>query len=271
MKALKFLGVAILACSMLFVSCNKDKNYTITTKVNDAAMGTVSGGGSYAANATATLVATANPGYEFVQWQDGNKEATRKITVTKNETYTATFQAVAGGSTVINFNNTQWAAANVIGIDFSEDSYLAYYIFKTQDSREDTYLMGWMMVNPGSYTYESSEGDYMKYYDPHSIYTADEDGAAVLGCEVGDQYYQYNAIAETWNENVVAVDLNAHTTTATFTEDIFDINNFVAAGGTDYGQTKTLAGNMNNASWTYRVPSKSDDAKKAAEKLVKVK
>lgn len=53
--------------------------------------GTVSGGGTYNYNASATLKATANSGYHFVKWSDGNTSATRTVTVTKNATYTATF------------------------------------------------------------------------------------------------------------------------------------------------------------------------------------
>ncbi|MCQ2271984.1 MAG: hypothetical protein MJZ72_04260 [Bacteroidales bacterium] len=96
MKALRFLGVAILACSMLFVSCKKDKQYTITVNSNNTAWGTVTGGGTYAENATATLTATAKEGYKFVQWIDGNTSNPRTITVTADATYTATFAENAG-------------------------------------------------------------------------------------------------------------------------------------------------------------------------------
>ena len=54
--------------------------------------GTVSGGGTYNYNASATLKATANSGYHFVKWNDGNTSATRTVIVTKDATYTATFE-----------------------------------------------------------------------------------------------------------------------------------------------------------------------------------
>lgn len=54
--------------------------------------GTVSGGGTYNYNASATLKATANSGYHFVKWSDNNTSATRTVTVTKDATYTATFE-----------------------------------------------------------------------------------------------------------------------------------------------------------------------------------
>lgn len=54
--------------------------------------GIVSGGGTYNYNASVTLKATANSGYHFVKWSDGNTSATRTVTVTKDATYTATFE-----------------------------------------------------------------------------------------------------------------------------------------------------------------------------------
>ena len=42
--------------------------YTITATANDAAMGTITGAGDYGKNATATLTATPNDGYLFVNW-----------------------------------------------------------------------------------------------------------------------------------------------------------------------------------------------------------
>lgn len=70
-------------------------NYTLTVLSNNNAWGTVSGGGSYAAGATATLTATANSGYHFVSWQDGNTSNPRTVTVTADATFTATFAADA--------------------------------------------------------------------------------------------------------------------------------------------------------------------------------
>ena len=70
-------------------------SYTLTATSANNTMGTVSGGGSYDYNSTATLTATANTGYHFVQWQDGNTQNPRTVTVTGDATYTATFEANA--------------------------------------------------------------------------------------------------------------------------------------------------------------------------------
>jgi len=65
--------------------------YTITTNVTPTGAGTVTGDGTYQEGSTVTLTATANPGYTFSQWQDGNTQNPRTITVTSDATYTASF------------------------------------------------------------------------------------------------------------------------------------------------------------------------------------
>ena len=49
----------------------KEARYIVTVKANDNAMGTVAGGGEYKAGETATLAATANENYRFVNWTYG--------------------------------------------------------------------------------------------------------------------------------------------------------------------------------------------------------
>ena len=66
--------------------------YTITANANNAAWGTVTGGGQYYNNTECTLTATANHGYAFDKWSDNNTDNPRTITVTGNATYTANFR-----------------------------------------------------------------------------------------------------------------------------------------------------------------------------------
>ena len=88
--------------------------------------GTVSGGGTYNYNTSVTLKATANSGYHFVKWSDGNTSATRTVTVTKDATYTATFEqdpylnldktslefdALGGTETVNVTSNVSWTVS----------------------------------------------------------------------------------------------------------------------------------------------------------------
>lgn len=69
--------------------------YTITTIARDG--GTVSGGGQYEPNATATITAEAKDGYYFVGWYDENEvlvttKTSHTLTVRENRTFTAKFE-----------------------------------------------------------------------------------------------------------------------------------------------------------------------------------
>lgn len=66
-------------------------NFTVTLSVNNSAMGSVSGGGTYTQGATATISATPNNGYHFDHWSDGNAQNPRTITVTQDVSLTAYF------------------------------------------------------------------------------------------------------------------------------------------------------------------------------------
>ncbi|MDR1180862.1 MAG: T9SS type A sorting domain-containing protein, partial [Bacteroidales bacterium] len=61
---------------------------------NNTGMGTVSGSGDYAVNSTATINAAPNTGYRFLQWNDGNTQNPRTITITQDTIFTATFEAL---------------------------------------------------------------------------------------------------------------------------------------------------------------------------------
>jgi hypothetical protein len=66
--------------------------YHVTVSANNSSMGTVSGSGDYSANTTVIIEATANTGYRFVQWNDGNTDNPRSITVTQDTMFIATFE-----------------------------------------------------------------------------------------------------------------------------------------------------------------------------------
>ncbi len=81
--------------------------YTLTVSSNNTNYGTVTGGGTYNHGASATLTATPKTGYHFVQWSDGNTNASRTVTVTANATYTATF-AINTYKLTVTSNNTNY-------------------------------------------------------------------------------------------------------------------------------------------------------------------
>ena len=78
---------------------------TITVTVNDATMGSA----SYTMDGnTAILTATANEGYRFLTWNDGNMENPRTVTLTSDTAFMAIFTA-SGSSSLQEVNAREFA------------------------------------------------------------------------------------------------------------------------------------------------------------------
>lgn len=69
------------------------ETYTLAVLSANETMGTVTGGGTYEEGTSVQIAATAKEGYRFKQWNDGNTDNPRTITVTADATYTASFEA----------------------------------------------------------------------------------------------------------------------------------------------------------------------------------
>ncbi len=80
----------------LTVTGGQTVTYTVTATVNPVGAGTVTGAGEYEEGETATLVATANSGYDFVNWTEGGTEvstdATYSFVVTGDRALVANFE-----------------------------------------------------------------------------------------------------------------------------------------------------------------------------------
>ena len=70
--------------------------YNVTVSSNDTAMGTVTGNGRFAYLSQDTITATANTGYTFSRWSDGNTQNPRSITVTQDTILIAFFTSNQG-------------------------------------------------------------------------------------------------------------------------------------------------------------------------------
>ena len=66
------------------------RSYTVNVDCNPE-QGSVSGSGIYAETEPVTLTATANTGYRFSRWSDGNTDNPRTLTLTSDTTLTAEF------------------------------------------------------------------------------------------------------------------------------------------------------------------------------------
>ena len=80
----------------MFMQSGSIETYTINALSGNPNYGTVYGGGTYAANTFVNLYAIAYEGYDFVSWSDGNTDNPRRITVTGNAMYIATFVPSTG-------------------------------------------------------------------------------------------------------------------------------------------------------------------------------
>jgi hypothetical protein len=92
----------------------------VTVAVNDANKGSVSGEGDYRENTTATIGATANQNYRFVQWNDANTDNPRTIIVTQDITFTAEFEIMMY-HVAVSSNNTNLGSVSGEG-DYSANS-----------------------------------------------------------------------------------------------------------------------------------------------------
>ena len=93
----KLISMTLVALLVVFAMTGCKKNYTVTVKSNNNAWGSVTGSGSYKDGETVTISAIPADGYYFNCWNDGNTENPRKIVVSGNAEYIATFSDVPGG------------------------------------------------------------------------------------------------------------------------------------------------------------------------------
>ncbi len=133
------------------------KQYTILVYSHDNSRGTVSGSGTYYEGSRVTITAIANSGYKFKEWNDGNTDNPRVITVTKDAIYTAHFEAEknlnAGHEYVDLGLSVKWATCNV-GATSPED-YGDYFAWAEVEPKE---FYVW-----SNYKYSIGETQMLKY------------------------------------------------------------------------------------------------------------
>lgn len=226
MKTLKFLGIALLACGLMFTSCKKD-------------------------NPQPDNNTTENPG-------GGENPAT----------------PTNGATIAFDGDNTTWNANSIVAVDHSDQNYLYMQIYKTANAEEGVYVSGYLESNVGSYTYANTY-DLMYYTDPNFNYV-DETGELgqllqAENAQPGDVYSGWLSLSggDNFTETISAIDLNALTMSANFTQKIVKSADVVEAGGVP--STKyNLNGTMTNASWAWST-SKDMTTKKVCKSVLAVK
>ena len=85
------LNITVDGNKNITANFQEQTKYIITASAADNTMGYVTGGGTYYAGETVTLTAVAKSTYYFVNWSDGNTNATRTFPASANLTLTANF------------------------------------------------------------------------------------------------------------------------------------------------------------------------------------
>jgi len=150
MKATRFLGMTVLVCALIMISCNKHEQFTVTVNANDSSMGTVTGGGVYEKNTMATLTAVPNPNFEFVCWKNGSTKNPRTVTVTANASYTAIFDFVGGefivGSITVTMGDDSWDASLFYADAQTMPGKIRFWLHESEEA-EYPQLQGWMDIS----------------------------------------------------------------------------------------------------------------------------
>ena len=205
MKTLRFIGLALLACSLVFFSCKKTKQYTITVTVNDSSRGSATGGGVYDEKATATLKAMAHTNFKFVKWDDDNTDNPRTVTVTGDATYKAMFSfdgdEPAEDGVYVTMGEESWKVVSFQADAQSLPRKIRVWLYKFAET-EYPQFQGWMDAHTGE-----NVGAGM-------MYMANED-------DVDANAYP-NWESKDLTTSIVSIDLNAHTITAVQTGKMYN-------------------------------------------------
>ncbi|MBQ6069075.1 MAG: hypothetical protein IJK84_06195 [Bacteroidales bacterium] len=266
-NTVKFLSMMFAAGAMMFASCEPENvtpepstpQYTITVTANNDAYGTVTGGGTYDSAATATLTATPNEGYRFVNWSDGNESNPRLVNVTANATYTANFAEIAGVN--VTFGTNTWTAGYTNGSMGSNAILLAATQSENPSSYPLFYLMCYFSGAPTTGTI--TDGPWMEEGDNNMVNIH-------FGQQAWLWYYEstswdlseQNRTGDWWAKsltyNITALDADAMTMSAVVNAEMVHVTEMVNSDGylttIDFNDpalsTKSLTANIVNQTLT---------------------
>lgn len=134
------------------------KKYNVTLTA-DETMGKVTGAGEVKDGEEVTISAIPNDGYEFKSWSDGSTEATRKITVTKDITLTATFVEKPSYTALYIVFGNEWQANESNSLERQADNHTWKKTITLTDSNKDYSGNG-----PGFFIVSSTDFNYTAFY-----------------------------------------------------------------------------------------------------------
>lgn len=170
--------------------------FSVMVEANDTVGGSVFGGGQFYEGDIITITANASEGYHFVQWQDGNTESIRAVTVREDKIYTAYFALDTTYYTItVLSNDTTMGSTIGSGHYPSGDTafieavaQMGFRFTHWQDDCEDSRRI----------VIAACDTIFIAYFEPeHEIFytiTASEDNPQ-MGIVFGSGVYEYQEIA----------------------------------------------------------------------------
>ncbi len=137
--------------------------YVVSVVSNDSTLGTVQGGGEYIYLSQVAITATAAQHSHFVQWNDGNTTNPRLVTLTRDTTFTAIFEADQQYQITVNANDTAMGSVTGSGM-----YYIGETLTITATANDHYYFSQWSdgnTSNPRLVTV-SGEATYTAVFEP---------------------------------------------------------------------------------------------------------
>lgn len=137
--------------------------YVVSVVSNDTTLGTVQGGGEYNYLSQVTITATAAQHSHFVQWNDGNTTNPRLVTLSRDTTFTAIFEADQQYQITVNTNDTTMGSVTGSGM-----YYIGETLTITATANDHYYFSQWSdgnTSNPRLVTV-SGEATYTAVFEP---------------------------------------------------------------------------------------------------------
>ncbi len=214
--------------------------YTLTVLSDNEEQGTATGSTTADYNTTVEISATAETGYHFVQWSDGNTDNPRTVTVTADATYTAQFAPNRYTLTVLSADEEQGTVAGGTTADYnttveiSATAATGYHFLQWSDGNTD---------NPRTVTV-TADATYTAQFAPNqytlTVLSDNEEQGTVAGGTTADYLTEIVITAVPaagytflqWND-----DNTDNPRTVTLTEDATYTAFFMKDEATGIGQT----------------------------------
>ena len=187
--------------------------YTITTVSSDTQRGTTKGDTTVNYLEYITISATASYGYHFVQWNDGNSVNPRQVQVTKDMTYTATFDKNTYAIS-LSCNEEQGRVEGVTSAEYldtvtiSVTPNIGYHFVQWSDGNTDN-PRHFILTQDTTFSAEFAQSFSGQCGD--NLYWSYNETAKTISITGSGEMYDYTATTQPWllfKEQIVEVTTN---------------------------------------------------------------